>query len=228
MNDLYLHPEHLKNNFSVENLTLRCIDLQGQFQDVQAELSKVRDTIRAVRNRSTYDFVSFKKAQATRLAEHALAGTVANPTDLPDVIGVAETQTQIELTLSGLDQKVRETERKLAAIRSAHRLTVIELARRHADTAGAKFVEARDNFVRECASLVALDASLTQSGLPAPSVLNLSHDLEVPLTRAEFTARPMSGWTHRLSFEMDKHLKPMGNSYRAALADIGVVMNLEG
>lgn len=224
MTDIYLHPHHVKE-LDLDALILRAIDLQAIYQDNTAELSRVRDTIRSVRTRSTYDFVTFKKAEATRLAEAALAGTAPGLTEMPDVLG-SPSESQIQLTLSGLDAKVRELEQKLMHIRGAHQVTISTIADHHSKIAAAEFVQARDAFVRSTAALVSLDRALQRVGLPATDSVYLPTSLELPLVASERTTA--SGWSKLLTHFMEPHLRSMPENYRAQLSQLGVTLKLEG
>jgi hypothetical protein len=224
MTDIYLHPEHVKA-LDLEALTIRAIDLQGIYQDARSNLTRVRDTIRAVRTQSTYSYLQFNRAEATRLAEAALAGTAPAASVMPDVLG-APSEGQIELTLTGLDAKVRELEQKLTHLRGAHQVTINCIARKHSELAAQKYLEARAAYTESTAALVALDRALSRAGLPATDVVHIAMDLELPLVSSERT--PSSGWSIKFSHLMEPHLRGMPDSYRDSLAQLGLTLKLEG
>ncbi len=222
MTDLY-QPHHVTKQLDADALILRGIDLQAAFQDTRSEIQRVRDVIRSTRNSGSFDFITARRQAAERLATAALSGL-----ELPDeAIAHAPSDTNLKLTIEGLNGRLAELERKLSQIKSEHRIVIITLANHHVATTGEQYIAARDEFVRATASMMAIDQALQLAGLPAQNAIVLESRCEVPLLLSE--KKPgEAGWSLRLNFLTEPHLRNMPVSYRDSLAQLGLTIKLEG
>ncbi len=221
MTDL-LQPYHVTKALDPDALTLRGIDLQSMYQDTKADISRVRDVIRATRQTGSFDFLTARRQLAERLASAALDGT-----DLPDeVIERVPTDTNLKLTIEGLNGKLAELERKLVTIRSEHKIVIATLASHHIKTTGDAYLLARQEFVRALAAMIAIDRSLANAGLPATNAVVLEPRCEVPILLSE--KKPMeAGWSIRLNYLTDQ-IRGLPDNYRDSLAQLGLTLKLEG
>jgi hypothetical protein len=222
MTDLYMHHSHVAA-LGEDDLRLRALDLQAMFQDARAEQTRIRDVIVATRNHGTFDYVTARRQASERLAEAALTGI-----ELPDeAIPHAPSDTNLKLTLEGLNGRLATLEKKLSQIKSEHRVCIINLAKRHSATAGVEYLAAREQFVRSCASMQAIDQAMQREGLPSTEGIFVQSQCELPILTSERKAGE-SGWTVRLNYLMEPHLRAMPQNYRDQIAQLGLVMRLEG
>jgi hypothetical protein len=221
MTDL-LQPYHVTKALDADALTLRGIDLQSMYQDTKADISRVRDVIRATRQTGSFDFLTARRQLADRLASAALDGT-----DLPDeVIERVPSDTNLKLTIEGLNGKLAELERKLVTIRSEHKIVIATLANHHIRAAGESYLLARQEFVRALAAMIAIDRSLANAGLPATNAVVLEPRCDVPILLSE--KKPMeAGWSIRLNYLTDQ-IRGLPDNYRDSLAQLGLTLKLEG
>jgi hypothetical protein len=222
MTDLYQN-HHVTKALDVDQLTLRGIDLQAMAQDTRAEINRVRDVIRSTRNSGSFDFITARRQAAERLAEAALTGI-----ELPDeAIAHAPSDTNLKLTIEGLNGRLAELERKLSQIKSEHRVVIINLAQRHIDEAGTSYLAAREAYVHETAKMMAIDQALANAGLPVQNAIYVQNNCELPILLSE--KKPSeAGWTIRLNYLTEPHLRAMPQSYRDSLAQLGLTLKLEG
>jgi hypothetical protein len=217
-----LQPYHVTKALDPDALTLRGIDLQAAYQDTKASISRVRDVIKATRQTGSFDFLTARRQLADKLASAALDGT-----ELPDeVVERAPTDTNLKLTIEGLNGKLAELERTLVQIRSEHRVVIAALASHHIKTAGDAYLLARDEFVRATAAIQAIDRSLANAGLPATNAIVIEPRCEVPILLSE--KKPMeAGWSIRLNYLTDQ-IRGLPDNYRDSLAQLGLTLKLEG
>lgn len=222
MTDLYQN-HYVTKALDADALTLRGIDLQAAYQDTKAEIQRVRDVVTATRNSGSFDYITSRKQAAERLAEAALSGI-----ELPDeAIAHAPSDTNLKLTIEGLNGRLAELEKKLSQIKSEHHFVLVTLAQLHIKEAGEKYIEARNEYVRATASMMAIDAALNRAGLPAQNGIYVESRCELPILLSE--RKPSeAGWTIRLNYLTDAHLKHMPTNYRDSLAQIGLTLRLEG
>jgi hypothetical protein len=220
--DLYLN-HHVVKSMSADELTLRGIDLQSMYQDTKAEIQRVRDVVTATRNSGSFDFITARRQAAERLAEAALTGI-----ELPDeAIAHAPSDTNLKLTIEGLNGRLAELEKKLSHVKSEHHFVLVTLAQLHIKTAGEKYIEARNEYVRATASMMAIDEALNRAGLPAQNGIYVESRCELPILTSE--RKPSeAGWTIRLNYLTESHLKTMPTNYRDSLAQLGLTLRLEG
>jgi hypothetical protein len=220
--DLYLN-HHVVKSMSADELTLRGIDLQSMYQDTKAEIQRVRDVVTATRNSGSFDFITARRQAAERLAEAALTGI-----ELPDeAIAHAPSDTNLKLTIEGLNGRLAELEKKIVHVKSEHHFVLVTLAQLHIKEAGARYIETRNEYVRATASMMAIDEALNRAGLPAQNGIYVESRCELPILTSERKAGE-AGWTIRLNFLTDAHLKHMPTNYRDSLAQLGLTLRLEG
>lgn len=217
--DLFLHPTNVAK-LELPDLIERAQTLQTMFADTQADIERVRDVVRSTRSSGSYDFVRARKQTATMLAEQAMMG-IAPSLPMPEVSGVDEST--VRLTLEGLQARVGVLEEKLSQIKSAHRVTVLAICRKHSVKAGERYLEARSAYVEATAAVVGLDQALSAAGLPNDQSIMVSNE-ELPILFIEKNGQPY--WNQRLSNFMQPHLKSMQTNYRSSLLEIGVRMRL--
>jgi hypothetical protein len=217
--NLYEHPTNV-NKLDLPDLIERAQALQTMYTDCQADITRVRDVVRSTRSSGTYDFVRARKEAATQLAEMAMSGIV--PTmPMPEVSGADDTT--LKLTLEGLTARVGVLEERLSHIKSAHRVTVLAITRKHSATAGERYIQARQAYVEATAAVVGLDQALSAAGLPSDQSIVIGQE-ELPILFSEKNGSP--AWNQRLSFFLQPHLKSMQTNYRSSLLEIGVRMRL--
>jgi hypothetical protein len=221
MTDLYMHHQHVAA-LDDEALTARALALQDLHSEAKNEIARIRSVITATRSSGTYNFVAARARAAEAAADAALTGVAFAAEDVP----VVPSDAAMNLTVEGLNTRLAALISKVGTIKSNHRVCIINLAKRHAATAGKAYLEARDQFVAAASAMKAIDDSMALCGLPSTEGIYIQNHCELPILASE--RKPgEAGWTIRLTHLMDTvPNRALSGQYRESLEQLGLVLKL--